>query len=130
MATIKQTISFDASPQKVYKAFMDEKEHAAFTGAHVKIENKVGGTFSIWDGYAIGTTKELVPGKKIVQTWRASDWPKDHYSTVTLEFLAAGKSTKLIFTQVHVPEDQEKSIAEGWYEYYWNPLKDYFLKVK
>lgn len=130
MAMIKQTVSFDATAERVYRAFMDEKEHEAFTGSAAHIENKVGGKFSIWDGYASGVTKELVQGKKIVQTWRAADWSENHYSTITLEFRAHRKGCQLTLTQENVPADQEKEITKGWHDYYWKPLQKYFKKSK
>lgn len=40
--TIKQKAIFPASPEKVYKALMNSKEHSAFTGAEAKIKDKVG----------------------------------------------------------------------------------------
>ncbi|MGZ5502718.1 MAG: SRPBCC domain-containing protein [Halobacteriota archaeon] len=41
--------------------------------------------FSSFDGWASGTTLELIPDKKIMQKWRAAEWPEGHYSTVTFE---------------------------------------------
>ena len=62
---------------------MDEKKHAQFTGAKVKISRKTGGKFDIWEGAITGENLELVPDKKIVQSWRYSDWPEGQFSTVT-----------------------------------------------
>ena len=33
--TIKQSATFNASPDKVYQLIMDQKKHAAFSGADV-----------------------------------------------------------------------------------------------
>jgi hypothetical protein len=30
--------------------------------------------------------------------------------------------------QSNVPEEQADEAAEGWKEWYWNPLKEYFSK--
>jgi activator of HSP90 ATPase len=121
--TIRQTITLDASPHDVYEMLMDEKKHARFTGGAAQISRDVGGAFVTNSGYATGTTKELVQDTKIVQTWRASDWPDDHYSTLTITLSPVSTKTKLSFVQTGVPEDQFGEISQGWCDYYWDPLK-------
>ena len=64
--TIKQIILIPATPEEVYDALIDEKKHAEFTGAKAKIDPKIGGKFTAWDGYIFGKNLELVKGKKIV----------------------------------------------------------------
>lgn len=124
MATrIQQTVTVKARPHEVYEALMDSRLHAKFTGAPARISRKVGGTFTVFDGYAEGVNLELVADRKIVQTWRADDWPAGHYSTVTFALAKAGKGTKLTFTQTDIPADQVASVRDGWREFYWAPLK-------
>jgi activator of HSP90 ATPase len=123
---IKQIVTFKASPEAVYNALMDQKLHARFTGENAKINNKIGGKFSVYGGYAEGQNLELIVGKKIVQTWRASDWADGVYSTVSFVFAKNGKNTKMTFTQTGVPIDQIKSIEQGWKDYYWTPMKEMF----
>ena len=121
--TIRQTVTFKASPHQVYEALMDSKKHAEFTGGKATISRKVGGKFSAFDGYAEGVNLELEPDKKIVQTWRADDLPEGHYSQVTFAFAPAAGGTKMTFTQKDVPDDQYESVSDGWREYYWAPMK-------
>lgn len=128
MATVKQTVSFNASPSAVFNALMDQKQHAQFTDSPAKIEYKVGGKFSVWDGYATGETLELVEDRKIVQSWRASDWPEGQFSKLTIELLPESGKTQLNFVQENVPDDQEDDIAQGWQDFYWKPLKKYLEK--
>jgi activator of HSP90 ATPase len=123
MKTIKQTVEFKASPEEVYEALMDQKKHSAFTGADAKVSRRVGGAFTVWDGYATGKNLELVPGKKIVQSWRVSEWPEGTESKVTFSFAKTKKGTKLTFTQTGVPDDAASDIAQGWKDYYWKPMK-------
>ena len=55
------------------------------TGAKAKASKKVGAAFSAWDGYIVGKNVELVPGKRIVQSWRTSEFgPNDPDSTITV----------------------------------------------
>ncbi len=124
--TIRQTVTFRASPHDVYEALMDSRRHAKFTGGTAKISRKLGGTFSVFDGYAEGKNLELVPDRKIVQSWRASDWPEGHYSTITFALKKVSGGTRLTFTQSGVPEDQFTSVKQGWIEFYWTPMKTFF----
>jgi activator of HSP90 ATPase len=126
--TIKQTVTFKASPHEVYEALIDAKKHAEFTGGKAVINRKVGGKFNVFDGYAEGMNVELEQDKKIVQTWRAEDWPKGHYSKATFNFTKTAGGTKMIFTQTSVPEDQSADVAQGWKDYYWGPMKEMLEK--
>jgi activator of HSP90 ATPase len=121
--TIKQKIIFSSSPQKIYDLLMNAQEHARFTDSKVKIDSRIGGNFSMYDGYITGTTIELVPNKKIIQLWRGSDWPEGHLSLVIFEFKPRGKGCELIFTHYGVPDKFYKDISEGWKKYYWQPIK-------
>ncbi|MDP4200987.1 MAG: SRPBCC family protein [Bacteroidota bacterium] len=128
--TIKQTRTFNASAKDLYETLMDSRKHAKMTGAPAQISTKVGGAFSVHDGYATGTNLELKPNKKIVQSWHASDWPEGHDSRVTFAFAPAGKGkTKLTFTHSGVPEDQVADLKQGWIDYYWTPLAALFEKA-
>ena len=122
---IKQVIKLPVSPKRIYDILMDEKKHSEFTGALAKIENKVGGKFSAWDGYAAGENLELTPGKKIVQSWRASDWPDGEVSQAAFLLKEIPEGTELTFTHKNVPAGFEKDIEQGWKDYYWKPLAKY-----
>ena len=125
---IKQSVTIKASPHDVYEALMDSKKHAKFTGGKASISREVGGKFTAFDGYAEGVNLELVPDKKIVQSWRASDWPEGHYSKATFALKETQGGTNLTFTQTGVPEDQYDAISQGWREYYWAPMKEMLEK--
>jgi activator of HSP90 ATPase len=126
---IKQQIVFDATPDEIYSMLMSSVEHKAFTGDKAVISGKVGGKFSVFSGYAYGTNLELVPGKKIVQKWTSSDLPEGHFTQVTFQLKKQANKTLLAFTQSKVPEENYKSLSDGWKEFYWNPMKQ-FIKNK
>jgi activator of HSP90 ATPase len=125
--SIKQTITFTATPAKVYNLIMDHEKHAAFTGSDVVMSKKVHGKFGMFDGYCHGYNIELVEGKKIVQAWHFAEdgWPDDHFSTCTFLFEQAGNKTKLTFLQSGVPEHKVESLKGGWKQFYWQPMKAY-----
>ncbi len=66
-----------ASPEAVYEAWLSSAAHGAMTGAKTKASKRVGAAFSAWDGYIVGKNIELVPGKRIVQSWRTSEFGAD-----------------------------------------------------
>jgi activator of HSP90 ATPase len=107
---------------------MDSKKHARFTGDKAVISRKVGGKFSVFDGYSEGANLELVPDVKIVQSWRASDWPEGHYSQASFTFKEIPGGTRLSFIQTGVPAKQYDDISQGWRDYYWAPMKDMLEK--
>ena len=128
--SIKQTVVLNATPAEVYDALLDSKKHAKFTGSPAKISNKVGGKHEAYGDYISGVNLVLIPGKKIVQTWHASDWPKGCSSKVTFTFAKSGKGTKLSFTHSGIPAEFVEEIAQGWTDYYWNPLRAFFGKKR
>ncbi|MBW2526954.1 MAG: SRPBCC domain-containing protein [Deltaproteobacteria bacterium] len=126
---IKQRVTINATPVRVFEALMDGKKHAAFTQAPAKISRKVGGKFTAYGPYIEGINVELIRGKRIVQAWRGNDWPKGVYSIATFELAAElGVKTTLTFKQSGVPAGFVKSIEQGWKDHYWNRLKTYFAK--
>ncbi len=126
---IAQTATFDATAQEVYEALIEAKNHAAFTGANAKIDKKLNGKFSVYDGYCHGYNIELVPNQKIVQAWHFEEdgWPDDHFSICTFIMEETDNKTKLTFTQTDVPLHKVAALTGGWQEYYWEPLAE-FLK--
>jgi activator of HSP90 ATPase len=127
LATIVQEQIFDAAPMDVYEALVDPSRHAAFTGSTATGEPIEGGAFTAWDGYIAGRHERLVPGARIVQRWRTTEFPQAHPdSRLELELRpeAEGK-TRLRMTHSGVPKSQAKSYEKGWVDQYWVPLRVY-----
>ncbi len=128
MKTIRQSVTFDARPHAVYELLMDSRKHTEFSGARARISRMIGGKVSAYDGYATGVNLELVPDKRIVQTWRGSDWQNGHYSKATFALTKVKTGTRLEFIQTEVPAELYESISKGWIEFYWTPMKDLLAK--
>ncbi len=124
--TIKQTVTFKAAPEEVYEALMSSRRHAGFTGSRASISPRVGGRIMAYDGYIRGLNLELVPGKRIVQSWRASDWPAGVESRVIFVLKRAPGGTRLEFTQRGVPWQQVEDLRRGWIEHYWEKMSGAF----
>ncbi len=125
---ITQTVIFKASPHQVYEALMDSKKHAAFTGGTVRISREAGGEIMAYDDYITGKNIELVADEKIVQAWRAVDWPEGYFSTVTFLLAPIPEGTRLDFTHADVPEGTEAEFEQGWIDNYWEPMKAFLEK--
>ena len=125
MKTIEKSILIKASPHDIYETFMDSKKHSKLTESKAKINREVGGSFSIYEGAIEGKNLELIPDQKIVQSWRSVEkgWPKNHYSTITIEFESIESGTLLKFKHKDIPINSFKGVKEGWNNYYWDPLK-------
>lgn len=124
--SIKLSRVIPASPRQIYEAWLDSKEHTAFTGGEARIDSKVGGRFTAWDGYIEGKTLELEPHKRIVQSWRTSEFSAgspDSRLEVVLEEAKDGTKVTLIHTQI--PDGQGAQYKQGWIDYYFTPMKRY-----
>ena len=124
-----QRVTVNAPVQAIYDILMDSKTHTALTGSKAKISTKDGGAFEVYDGYAFGKNIDLLPGKRIVQTWRAKEdkWPADHDSIIVFELKALGKGRmKLVFEHREVPAAMADNFKQGWTDFYWTPLKKMF----
>jgi activator of HSP90 ATPase len=120
---LRHVVGIKARPAVVYDALMDSKKHAAFTGAPAKISRAVGGRFTAHGRHLAGINVELARNKRIVQAWRATNWPAGHFSIVTFDLKPTRAGTLLTFTHIGIPARRVRSIDYGWKNYYWKPLK-------
>jgi activator of HSP90 ATPase len=124
--TIRQKVVLKANPEEIYDIFIDPRKHSAFTGAKATCNPKVGGRITAWDGYIAGKNVELEKGKRIVQEWKTTEWPRGYPSSIlTLTFQRKGNGTLLTMVHSKVPKSQIEEYRQGWYDSYWNPLKEY-----
>jgi activator of HSP90 ATPase len=120
---------FPVPPSTLISAWLSSKEHSAFTGSPAKISAKVGGKFTAWEGYISGTTTQMVKDKKIVQKWRTTEFPDNSPdSLLVVEFEKAKDGTKLTLTHQQIPEGQAQQYKQGWEDYYFKPMREYFSK--
>ncbi|HZF50407.1 MAG TPA: SRPBCC domain-containing protein, partial [Polyangiaceae bacterium] len=133
MATDSLRIStvIQASPEQIYEAWLDSEQHARMTGGPASVDRAPGGRFSAWDGYIQGTTLEVEPGRRIVQSWRTTEFPADSPDSRVEIHLAPHESGGSLITVVHadIPEGDGPKYQEGWDKFYFGPMKDHFAKV-
>lgn len=122
--TIRKTLTFNADSREVYETLTDSKKTSKFTDGKATIPRRVGGKFTMFDGYINGTILELVPDEKIVQSWQGDEknWPKSHYSKAGFTLRKVKGGTRVNFVQNGVPEECYEHISKGWDEFFWAPL--------
>ncbi len=121
-------ITLATPPDQVFEAWLDDEEHSAFTGGEARIDPEVGGAFTAWDGYIEGRTLIKEPPRRIVQSWRTSDFAADDAdSQIELIFDDDGKGgTKLTLRHSAIPEGQSARYEQGWREFYFDTMVEYF----
>ncbi len=119
---IHQEMTFNASPDQVYAALTDGDTFGAMTGAPAKIAKEAGGEVSLFGGQIAARNIELVPGKRVVQAWRAGNWEDGLYSVARFELKADGKKTKIVFDHTGYPDEGHDMLEGGWHKMYWEPL--------
>ena len=126
---LRMTVLLPASPDEVYNAWLDPTQHGEFTGSPAEVEAVVGGAHSAWDGYITGKIVELEPGKRIVQSWRTTEFPVEAGdSRLALTLTAVDGGTELLLEHLDIPEGQGHAYEQGWVEYYFEPMKKHFGK--
>lgn len=125
--TIQVSDLIPASPEAIYRAWLDGAQHSAMTGGRASCDASPGGSFTAWDGYISGRNLTLEPGRKIVQSWRSTEFPAgagDSRIEVVLEPAAGG--TRITLVHSEIPEGQGSQYQQGWADHYFTPMKAFF----
>jgi uncharacterized protein YndB with AHSA1/START domain len=125
------TTTIPASAQEIYEAWLDSLAHSEMTGSEAIMSDEVGAEVAAWDGYITGRNLELVPGERIVQSWRTNEFTDQHEDsiiTLTLEEVADGTLLTLVHSKV--PQEQTSYERGGWQVHYFEPMNEYFAKRK
>jgi len=121
--SIHQEVTIAGSPDAVYDVLTSSAKFTEMTGGRAaKISTEEGGAVSLFGGDIQARNIELVPGKRVVQAWRAGAWPEGVYSVVRFELAADGKGTRLVFDQAGHPDEAKDMLEGGWHQMYWQPL--------
>jgi activator of HSP90 ATPase len=131
----KLSCALPATPQAVYDAWLESAAHGAMTGGAAKRRSqdrqarrpplqRLGGCIT-------GKTLELIPGKRIVQSWRTSQFAaKDPDSTITIELTPTKTGMQLTLIHSGVPDGQTNYESGSSQDYYFAPMKAYFAGQK
>ena len=123
MKTIRQTATIrGATPHDIYETIMDSKKHTELSRQPTTVSRRVGGAFKVGNDLE-GNQLKLTKDKRIVQTWRANNWPKGTYSKAAFALARTTGGTRVTFRQTGVPDKFYGEISKGWRVYYWTPLR-------
>jgi uncharacterized protein YndB with AHSA1/START domain len=124
--TVTIAVDLPAAPARLYRMYLSPREHAAFTGAPVRIAARAGAKFSAFGGALSGTVLQVIPNRLIVQAWRSTEFGKrDIDSTLVLAFSAVKGGGRIELTHVNVAESDFAGVSAGWAKYYFNPWRNY-----
>ncbi|MEK6221508.1 MAG: SRPBCC domain-containing protein [Chloroflexota bacterium] len=120
------TTTLNVKPQKVYAAWLDSEKHSKMTGSPAKVSDVEGEAFSAWDGYINGRNITLEAGKRIIQSWRTSEFSVEEAdSQIEVLFAAEGDGTKITLLHTRLPPHGTQ-YQQGWEESYFIPMRDFF----
>jgi len=129
--TFTLTTTIPASPQEIYEAWLDSLGHSEMTGGEATMSDEIGAEVSAWDGYISGRNLELVPGERIVQSWRSTEFGDEHEdSVITVLLEETGDGTLLTIEHSNVPDEHRSYEEGGWQSNYFEPMVAYFAERK
>jgi uncharacterized protein YndB with AHSA1/START domain len=125
---LKLVRTFEASPEVVYRAWTDPEVMGKWfaplemTTSIAEVDLKVGGKHRIGMKSAAGELyiatgiyREIIPGEKLILTWRWETEPSSPDTLVTVEFRKSGQNTELVFTHENFTTEEEvEDHREGW----------------
>ncbi len=127
--TISTTLP--GKPEQIFRAWLSTEGHTAMTGSPAKVEPRVGGTFSTWDGYISGKTLQLKPYTRILQAWRTSEFPDGSPdSNLEIQLEESNGETRITLVHTNIPEGQAESYKQGWEDWYFKPMREYFGRIQ
>ena len=120
-----------ASPSEIYQAWLDSILHSEMTGGEANMSDEVGADVSAWDGYIVGRNLELVPGERIVQSWRTTEFDDAFEdSIITILLRETEEGTLLTLEHSNVPEAHRSYEEGGWQSNYFEPMIAYFTDLR
>ena len=126
---LRVSTTIPAAPTTLYLAWLNAEQHSEMTGGAAKIDSQVGGNFTALNGYVSGKLVILDLGRRIVMSWRTTDFPREESdSRVEAHFEALGGSTRLTILHTEIPEGQCEKYRELWNDQYFGPMRTFFSK--
>ncbi|MEL6537228.1 MAG: SRPBCC domain-containing protein [Bacteroidota bacterium] len=120
MKTLDVTYQIAAPAHRVFAALTQKELIEQWSGATAEMGDTPGSTFSLWDGDIHGINREITEGK-LLQDWKVANW--EGYSDCAITWKGDHSQTELRLVHTGIPDEAYESLAEGWNEYYFGPLK-------
>lgn len=124
MKTFKKTFKINAEPSDVYSALTNPFTIEIWSGYPAQMSEEPGSEFSLWEGDITGKNLEFVKDRKVVQEWYFGE-QKDK-SIVTITIQPDREDSQVTVEHTNIPDDDFDDIAEGWREYYFGAILNFF----
>ena len=115
---------------EVFEAMTVSRIIDEWGGGPARVQARVNGRYSLWDGEMYGTIREIVYPVRIVYTLREESWDEGQLdSLVTWELKESDRGTEISLRHTGLPSRKIREIHnDGWGEYFLGPLKAYLEK--
>lgn len=123
------TFELPVYPERVYRAWLSGGEQARITGAPARVDARVDGVFSLFEGKLSGTFLTLTPTDRIVfRVEQMTDFPGAAGEVeITLESTCTGAEVKL--RQNGIPSGKTGEMIAWWEQNVVRPYRRYFDEI-
>ena len=119
-------IRIEATAKDIYTTWLNSEGHTKMTGGEAIVSDEIGDSFTAWDGYIEGRNIKLEPYKRILQSWRTSEFEvNENDSQIEILLVEVNGQTDLTLIHSNIPESGEH-YKKGWDTHYFKPMKAYF----
>lgn len=122
MNRIEQSYIISAPLERVWQALTDPVLISQWSQAPATYNAEAGAPYSLWGGDIAGTIVEVVPGERLVQTWKPGNWTVED-SVVTFLLTPADGGTRVDLVHENVQDWDYDATNEGWDVYYLGVIK-------
>ncbi|HER08746.1 MAG TPA: ATPase [Bacteroides sp.] len=126
MKDLHKYYKIKGSPSEIYAALTNPFSIALWTGYDAVMKEEPGTEFSLFDGDIQGKNLSFEKDRRIVQEWYFGD--QEQESIVTLTLRPDKFYTRIELLHTRIPDDAFDEIREGWDNYYFGGLKEFFEK--
>ena len=121
------SIELSATPQSVYDAWLNSEQHSEMTRSPASASTEVAGIFTAHDGYINGINLELEDARRILQTWRTSEFEDtDPDSSIEIVLQEVANGTLLTLKHWNIPDGHAEGYESGWQDHYFTPMQEFF----
>jgi activator of HSP90 ATPase len=124
MKSFKKSFRINAEPSDIYSALTNPYTIELWSGYPAVMSEEPGSEFSLWEGDITGRNIEFIKDRKIVQEWYFG--AQEEKSIVTILIEAEGENSSVTVEQTNIPDEDFSNIAEGWREFYFGAILNFF----
>ncbi len=124
MKTFKKTFKINAEPSDIYSAITNPYTIELWSGYPAEMSKEPGSEFSLWEGDITGKNIEFITDRKVVQEWYFGEMAEK--SIVTITIAPDSENSAVTVEHTNIPDEEYDGIAEGWREYYFEAIKNFF----